>query len=685
MGRTSILRELVEKADPYADSTCTQRIAVEGLGGVGKTQLALKAAYQIHDKHPDCSVFWVPAIDATSFENAYRKIGRELKIPGIDGDQADVKRMVKDAMSHEDSGTWLLVIDNADDAMLLLDKSAPYLDQYLPSNKNGSILFTTRNHALAVRLVNSPEDTISVGEMSDPDARLLLTKGLKDDQVRDDASIVGLLEFLANLPLAIRQATAFLAKTGFTTEKYLGYCHSSNKTVIDLLSRDFEDRGRYDQVQNPVATTWLISFEHISRDNPLAAEYLKFLCLLAEKDAPAFLLPVPLGQLESDEAIATLKAYAFITQREQEKSFDIHRLIRLAMQNWLDSNKEKGKWVTQVTQRVAELFPSLTFKNRAVWMKYLPHAQSVLQFQEPMANTEAKRELLLNVGDTFDFQAKYGEAGAIYCEAFRLSKQLYGYEHHRTLYCLDRLALVRSDQGDYAAAYEIHSKVFALRKTIGGCDHSDMILCMANFAITLRRQGKYDEASDMQSNALQLSKKVFGDSDFRTLICAAHALDYSKQGGRMEAYAIEGEILSKKKEFYGEEQHLTIRILCEFAIQLFHQGKFDEAEAMQREAIRLYKIFLDHDDPDILVVMDNLASTLHCKGKHDEAYALWREVIQLMETVLGRYHPGTLHCMTDFAWRLQERGRHAEYEAVNQETLKRREKINTYPPTYLSI
>ncbi|GKT52040.1 uncharacterized protein ColSpa_12221 [Colletotrichum spaethianum] len=103
------------KNPPSAYKDTCQRTAVVGLGGIGKTQVAIEAAYRVRDAHSDCSVFWVPAVDTVMFENAYREIGQTLKIQGIDGDQADVKSLVKAALERDDVDSWLLIVDNADD------------------------------------------------------------------------------------------------------------------------------------------------------------------------------------------------------------------------------------------------------------------------------------------------------------------------------------------------------------------------------------------------------------------------------------------------------------------------------------------------------------------------------------------------------------------------------------------
>ncbi|KAH8902600.1 hypothetical protein BR93DRAFT_886812, partial [Coniochaeta sp. PMI_546] len=271
---------------PTADKDDCQRTAIEGLGGVGKTQIALEAAFRVRDEHPDCHVFWVPAVDAATFENAYRENGRRLRVAGIDDDKVDVKLLVKTALSQS-THNWPLVVDNADDVELLFGAAgATPLCDCLPFSYSGSILFTTRNHE-AVRKLDIPKTgVLRVADMSRLEATELLQRHQDAAQTSDSESTTELLDFLAGLPLAIKQASAYMDQTRMTARQYLEHCRSSDERLIELLSKDFEDRARYKSTGNPVATTWLISFRHISRDNQLAAQYLRFMSFLAEKDIP---------------------------------------------------------------------------------------------------------------------------------------------------------------------------------------------------------------------------------------------------------------------------------------------------------------------------------------------------------------------------------------------------------------
>jgi hypothetical protein len=174
IGRYSELEELLAKliAEDFEDDC--QRVAIAGLGGVGKTQIALEAAFRIQKESPNHSVFWISAMSTASFEEGFHKIGQALQIPGINEDKADIKLLVKTFLSQESAGRWLLIIDNADDIEMLYSRadesneSSPTLVDYLPFSRKGSILFTTRNLEAAVK--QAGVDVIIVKEMSEDES-----------------------------------------------------------------------------------------------------------------------------------------------------------------------------------------------------------------------------------------------------------------------------------------------------------------------------------------------------------------------------------------------------------------------------------------------------------------------------------------------------------------------------------
>ena len=142
VGRNDMLTWLCERVPPAKGKDRCQRTAIHGLGGIGKTQLAVEAAYRTRDQDPECSIFWVSMVTANTFKTTYQDIGRKLQVPGINEDKADIKILVKGALADAAAGRWLLVLDNVDDCELLFGEER--LCEWLPSSYRGSILITTR-------------------------------------------------------------------------------------------------------------------------------------------------------------------------------------------------------------------------------------------------------------------------------------------------------------------------------------------------------------------------------------------------------------------------------------------------------------------------------------------------------------------------------------------------------------
>ena len=585
VGRQSHLNQLITMLYTEDTEEDCQRAALVGLGGVGKTQIALELVFQIQKLSPECSVFWVRASDATSFESSYREIGQQLKIPGLDEDKADVKELVRAKLSQENAGKWILIVDNADDLELLYDKAdessgSHALHDYLPFSFNGAILFTTRDRKAASKYAGP--NVILIEEMDDMESRELLKRSLQNKcLVEDGDSTIKLLTFLLNLPLAIMQAAAFLNAQDATIAEYLRIYEKSSDNVINLLSEDFEDRRRYSDVKNPVATTWLISFEQIQHRDRLAAYYMAFMSCINDQDIPRDLLQKtkaidPLtSQLQKTKAIGTLKAFGFIKERIGRESYDMHRLVHIAMQNWLKLNNEWMLWKEKTLKEIADAFPWPEHENKAKWTMYLPHAQCIITSTKVDRRLEELRSRLLhNIGECFRITGKYAEAEKINRQALQLKEKVLGAKHPSTLVTMNNLAYVLGNQGLYAEAEQMHRQTLQLSEKVLGTEHPDTLRSIYNLASVLNNQGKYAEAEQMHQQTLQLREKVLGT-----------------------------------------EHPDTLNSMDNLALVLNNQGKYAEAEQMHRQALELYEKVLGAEHPDTLISMNNLAIVLKNQGK----------------------------------------------------------------------
>lgn len=169
---------------------------------------------------------------------------------------------------------------------------------------------------------------------------------------------------------------------GLSPAKYLDYCQSSEESLLKLLSKEFEDTNRYDDAGNPVALTWIISFDQISQSNPLAARLFKFMCFLAERDIPIELLAQGHDEIETNEAIGTVLGYAFVTRQDHSELLQIHRLVRLAMQNWLGQRKEQREAFTDTINQLVKWLSKTESKSIVFSTRALAHVRTILSGPE---------------------------------------------------------------------------------------------------------------------------------------------------------------------------------------------------------------------------------------------------------------------------------------------------------------
>lgn len=312
----------------------TTRIAITGLGGVGKTQVVLELVHRVKEKYGNCLIIWIPVINKEGIQQSYQGVAKQLGIPGWEGDTADVKKLVQEYLGRESMGQWLLVFDNADDIDMWIpthgsEQESNFFMDYLPRSKQGCgcIVFTTRDKKTALKLAH--QNVVEVPEMDENVASQLLQKYLiNEDLVKNKEDVKALLIKLAFLPLALVQAAAFINENGIALTDYLSLLNDQEEDVVDLLSEEFEDDGRYHDIKNPVALTWLISFEQIRNHDPLAAEFLSFMSCVDPKDVPQSLLPPGPSRKDKTKAIGTLDAYSFISRQYADGDLNIHLLAQ---------------------------------------------------------------------------------------------------------------------------------------------------------------------------------------------------------------------------------------------------------------------------------------------------------------------------------------------------------------------
>ncbi|GKT44024.1 uncharacterized protein ColSpa_04205 [Colletotrichum spaethianum] len=280
--------------EQYAGSA--SRFALVGLGGFGKSQMAIQFAHQVHAASPESSIFWVRGSTKATFEESYRSIADALALPHRRDPGADVLALVRDWLQREDVSPWLMIVDNADDTEMLFSKMKDQNDapmpiaSYLPKSNNSKILFTSRSWDVAEKLTGNGKMILRIPTMEEAQALLLLQKKLGPDI--DKAVALRLIHTLDHIPLAVNQAAAYIYRRSprVTVQSYLNEFKRSEKRKGTLLRNDGGDIQRYDGLSNSVIVTWQVTFEQIKREQPRAANLLSLMSYFHAQNIPEYML-----------------------------------------------------------------------------------------------------------------------------------------------------------------------------------------------------------------------------------------------------------------------------------------------------------------------------------------------------------------------------------------------------------
>ena len=534
----------------------SRQVALVGLGGIGKTQTALEFAYRVKVGWPDYSIFWVPAVSMESMEQACGEIARILEIPRAADAKEDIKELVKQHLSNDATGKWLLIVDNADNMNLVFgsEQLSHGIADYLPQSDTGLVLFTTRYQEVAVSLAGG--DIVELEEMNKQEAVGFLAKSLaRKHLLDDDSTTVELLDELAYLPLALAQAAAYLNRNKNTSiADYLQLLRNTEQDMLSLLSQQFCDSTRYKDSENAVAKTWLVSFDQIRDQDEVAANLLSFMSCIESKSIPRSILPSVQPEERMTRAIGTLCAYSFTTKRGKEETYDMHRLVHLASRVWVEKHGTAEETMEKAIRYVSTVFPYAWYDNRSIWSGFLTHTLRLLG-RHPGEDVEERYILCLKVGQSLYAEGRIGDSVKWLEESFRWRKDNLAEEDPNRLASQHELATAYQADGQIKKAVELLEHVVSVRTRILSEQHHDRLSSQHELAYAYQADGQIKKAVKLLEHVVIVRTRIHAEEDPNRL-ASQHEL--------AAAYQADGQI-KKAVELLEHVVSVRTRINCRTA------------------------------------------------------------------------------------------------------------------------
>ncbi|RYC80223.1 hypothetical protein BFJ63_vAg16890 [Fusarium oxysporum f. sp. narcissi] len=664
----------------------SRKVALVGLGGIGKTQIALQLAYWIKEKKKDYSVFWVPALSPASFEQACVQIMDACDISTTNNNKLDAVESVRQYLSSKRAGKWLLVVDNADDMQTVMGLKGADNGLYrsLPQSDQGQILFTTRYRKVAVSVAG--RNILDVPAMSRDEARSYLEEALIQEMSPTDDEVMNhLLTLLAHLPLAITQAAAYLNENQISLTEYLQLFENTERDRIELLSTEFQDGTRYEQSQDPVATTWFISFNQIHKADELASRILMFLAFVEPKAVPQSMLPEGESQQQLARALGTLCGYRFLDRRGSSEVFDMHSLVHLATRSWVTENRSEKERKQAAIARMEEVLTTDEWEDRDVWRQYLPHAIKLLGQVEDNWSEElckvgywAGRCLLVD--------GRITEAVKLLEHVVAIKETTLAENHPDRLASQHELARAYRADGQIKEAVKLLEHVIkeavkllehvvAIKETTLAENHPDRLASQHELAGAYQANGQIKEAVKLLEHVVAIREKTLAESH-PSRLSSQHELAgaYRANGQTKEAVKLLEDVVAIQETTLAESH--PDRLTSQHALAMAYQanGQIKEAVKLLEQVVAIEEKPLAESHPSRLSSQHELAGAYEANGQTKEAVKLLEDVVAIQETTLAESHPDRLTSQHSLAMAYQANGQIKEAVKLLEDVVAIQEK-----------
>ena len=697
-GREQLLEDLHRNVAGRV--TAVLPYALHGMGGVGKTQIAIEYAYRYRSEYD--LVWWIPADQHRLVPSTLAALAPSL---GLQSAQAtgidDAANAVLTALRRgEPIDKWLLIFDNAENPEEII--------RLVPLDGPGHVLITSRNQEW-----ESVVETIHVDTFTREESIEFLSRRAPKSVTPAEAHL--LAERLGDLPLALEQAGALQSVTGMSVEEYLDLL---DKQPVELLNEIGAPEYRA-----PMTAAWQLSVSKLQEELPEALELLRACAFFGPEPIPldifrrstlskdSKLHPVIGDAIRRSRALRTLGRFALGRIDSDNRTIQVHRLIQALVRASL-SPEEQSVYRDEVHLLLAGAAPHDP-DDESRW----PRFDELVAHVEPTniagSTRQQVREFALNVARYLTNRGDFATARAFIDRYLASWRQNTDPDAREIILAERRLATILREQGDYRAAHEIVESTLPRARRVLGEDDEITLSLLSLAGANLRAQGNFRAALEQDRMCRELHEARYGERDPRTLrVTHNFALDLGLmsdyQGARTLHEAVfnaqseatkgvsklnvlaswtglaravrlcgdytEARDLSEDAYDFGRQElsadnPWTLRTGKELSIALRRSGAVEEALELARELVTKFTRIVGKDNPGTLAAEVALANALRAAGRIDEAFPIAKDTAERYPKVYGKTHPYTYGCLTNLALLQRLRGRADLARELNQQAL----------------
>ncbi|NEO41583.1 MAG: tetratricopeptide repeat protein [Moorea sp. SIOASIH] len=656
--------------------------AISGMGGIGKTELALQYALNYYRENYLGGVCWLQArdVDLGTQIVEFAQLKMNLEVP---------QEKAGKPLTLEQKAQWcwdnwqpsdnlvLVILDDVTE----FDKIKPYLP---PNQPRFKIIITTRKQSLAESFEMLPLEVLS-----EKAALELLESLIGEERLnRQLEEAKKLCKWLGYLPLGLELVGRYLKN-----KKDLSLADMQQRLKKKHLEqRSLKEPAATMTAQRGVAAAFELSWLELDED---AQQLGCLLSLFALAPIPWKLVENSLPDQDSED-LEDIRDYSLLELnllgRTDKGIYQLHELIREFLRNKMelcDRADQLKQGFAQAMVAVADKIPQVpTQKDIDAATPAIPHLTEVATVLSDWLKDEDLCKPFKGLGWFYEGQGTYEQALPWLEQGLELTRNRLGSEHPAVATSLHNLALLYRNKGRYCEAETLYVQALEMMKKLYGQEHPDVATSLNNLALVYHYQGRYSEAEPLFVQALEMKTTLYVQEHLSVAISLNNlALLYYDQARYCEAEPLFVQALEMKKKLYGQEHRSVATSLNNLASLYRDQGRYFEAEPLLVQALEMRKKLLGQEHPDVAISLNNLAELYRNQGRYSEGEPIFVQALEMFTKLVGTEHPRVAQSLNGLAELYSDQERYCEAEPLFLQALEIRKKLygQQHPHVAMSV